>query len=107
MSKSEEKNKPTHSLISNVGYLYRLHWKYSKASLILLVFGIPISLGLSFCGIYMPKVVVEQVISKHAFAIAIIPIISVGFVILILNVCNQIFSIMNRALSMKFRDAVI
>lgn len=107
MGKTEANKKPTHTMISNVRFLFGLQWKYSKTSLILLLLGVPISLGLSYCGIYIPKVVVQQIMAGGDFNKVFAPVLIIGLITLILNLSNQVISTVNFALFSKFRNCLI
>lgn len=107
MGKNKGNKKPTHTLISNVGFLFGLHWKYSKASLILLLLGVPISLGLSYCTIYIPKVVVKQIIIGGDFYRVFAPVFIIGLITLFLNISNQFISTANFALLSEFKNQLL
>lgn len=107
MGKNSDKKRPSHTLISNIGYIFRLQWKYSKTSLLLLLLGVPISLGISYCGIYMPKAVVEQIMTGGDFYKAFIPILIIGIITLFLNISNQIIATINFALLPKFKNCLL
>jgi ATP-binding cassette subfamily B protein len=107
MGKNSDKKRPSHTLISNIGYIFRLQWKYSKASLLLLLLGVPISLGISYCGIYMPKAVVEQIMTGGDFYKVFIPILIIGIITLFLNISNQIIATINFALLPKFKNCLL
>lgn len=107
MKKNSNNKKPTHSLFSNVRFLFGLHWKYSKESFILLLLGVPVSLGLSYCGVYIPKVVVQQIIEGGDYYKVFTPILIIGLIILILNLLNRVISTINFALLSKFRNCLL
>jgi len=88
-------------------YIYKLQWKYSKWSLCLLFIGVPISLGISFCGIYLPKTIVEQIVNNYSIYNIITTVIILGFVLLLLTLSNNAISILNFALLSKFKNAVL
>ncbi len=97
---------PTHSLPGNIRYIFFLQPRYSPGSLWLLACGIPVALGISFCGIYLPKTVVLQVTGGAAFAEAVLPIVLVGMALLVLNLLRQIIDTLNFALLSDFKNAV-
>lgn len=103
---NKKKKKASHSLIDNVIYLYKLQWRHSKLSLLLLIADIPISLGLSYLGIYLPKVVVSQVIGYKDIYSTLLPILIIGVAILALNLAERLISTINSAISSRFRDAM-
>ncbi len=107
MKKNKSSKKPTHTLISNVRFLFGFQWKYSKVSLILLLLEVPISLGISYCGIYMPKVVVQQIMIGGDFYKVYAPVLIIGLIMLILNLSNQVISTVNFALFSKFRNCLL
>ena len=107
MKKNSNNKKPTHSLFSNLRFLFGLHWKYSKESFILLLLGVPVSLGLSYCGVYIPKVVVQQIIEGGDYYKVFTPILIIGLIILILNLLNRVISTINFALLSKFRNCLL
>ena len=87
MAKNEnKKEKPAYSVLSNILYLTKLQWKYGRLCFIFLAIYIPISLIISFYGIYMPKLVISEVTGNHN----IMNIVLFGLFILCVNVINNI-----------------
>ena len=81
-----KKEKPAYSALSNIVYLTKLQWKYGRLCFIFLVINIPISLSISFFGIYMPKLVIAEVTGNHN----IMNIVLFGLFILGVNVIDKI-----------------
>ncbi|MGL5348148.1 MAG: ABC transporter ATP-binding protein [Peptostreptococcaceae bacterium] len=89
MGEKEKKNKPSYSMISNIKYLFSLQWKYSKMSILLLLLAIPTTLGISFCNVYLPKLVVSQISSGNDFYTMITVISIFGIIIGVLNIIES------------------
>lgn len=104
--KNKKKQKASHSLLDNIKYIYKLQWKHSPLSLVLLVLTIPVSIGISFLGIYLPKLVVSQVMNYKDLYSAILPIIFIGLVTLVLALFDKLISTISSAFLSKFRDAL-
>lgn len=104
--RKEPKKKPTHSTYSNTIWLFGKQWKYSKLSFIFLLLLFPIYIALQFGGIYLPKLVVHDVIAGYVILkIAI----SVGIIVaamMILKVAELSFNTLNFALMMRFSQGV-
>jgi len=106
MNNRKKQQKASHSLADNIGYIYKLQWKHSPLSLVFLVLTIPVSIGISFLGIYLPKIVVSQVMNYEDLYSALWPIVVIGLAILVLTLFEKLISTMSSAFLSKFRDAL-
>lgn len=91
--KKKEKVKPTHSVISNMLYLIKMQWQEKQGGrlcFILWIIYIPLVLGISFCGIYMPKLVMSQITENHSPYHMIMVIGLFGVLIATLNIAQKI-----------------
>jgi ABC-type bacteriocin/lantibiotic exporter with double-glycine peptidase domain len=89
----KEKVKPTHSVISNMFYLIKLQWQTGgRLCFMLSVMSIPLSLGISFCGIYLPKLVFSEAeaTAGHSFYRMVAVIGLFGLLIAVLNILDKI-----------------
>jgi ABC-type multidrug transport system fused ATPase/permease subunit len=101
------KEKPSYSLINNMVYVLGLQWKHSKMLLAFLIALIPLSLGISFCNIYLPKLVVSEVINGETINHMIITIIALGLIITSLNITNKTIETYMYAVTSKFNWAIL
>ena len=105
-TKKNNKEKPTHSLFSNIIYMFGLQWQHSKLFFIFLTVLIPLSLGMSFCNIYLPSLVVSEVISGKPVNQMIIAIGMLGLIIAAINITNKLIDSYMDIVSSKFSDSV-
>lgn len=70
-----KKNNPSFSITSNAIYFFKLQWLYSKLSVLFLLLLVSINVLISFINIYLPKLVVGEIISKKSFEQIIISVI--------------------------------
>ncbi|MCL2098992.1 MAG: ABC transporter ATP-binding protein/permease [Oscillospiraceae bacterium] len=101
-----QKEKPTHSLFGNIIYVFGLIWKHSKLFFIFLTTLIPLSLGMTFTGIYLPKLVVSEVMSGNEVNSIIISITAFGLIIAALNIINSLINLNMYNVAAKFILAV-
>lgn len=100
-------NKPTHSIISNVKYFFGLQWSYSKLSVVFLILLIPINISISFINIYLPKLVVSEIINQRPFEHIVFSLLTIGIILILLNISNKAISSSNSALMLKFRYGLL
>ena len=103
----KEKEKPTHSLFSNVLYIFRLQWKHSKMFFVFLLVLIPLSLGISFSNIYLPKLVVSEIMNYLTTEHIIISVSSLGLIIVAINIFNQVINTYMYTATLKFNMSVM
>ncbi|MCL2519082.1 MAG: ABC transporter ATP-binding protein/permease [Oscillospiraceae bacterium] len=101
-----KKEKPTHSLFSNIIYIIGLQWKHSKMFFISLTALIPLSLGIQFCNIYLPKLVVSAIIDRVEINRIIISVSILGLIIAAINIGNRIIAVYTYAVTSKFNFSV-
>ncbi|MDR2049274.1 MAG: ABC transporter ATP-binding protein/permease [Treponema sp.] len=106
-SRAAKKNKLSRSLLSNAWYLYRLQWKYCRASLFFIVLLIPVDIGVSFCGVYLPGAAVNAVIKNFSMTRTIFSVGTVGLLLAVFNTASQLITTYNFALMTKFREAIV
>jgi ABC-type bacteriocin/lantibiotic exporter with double-glycine peptidase domain len=106
-SPTVKKDRPSHSLLSNIKYLYQLQWKYCRLSFVFLMLLIPINLGVSYCYIYLPGFAINVIINDFTILQIIYFIGSVGLAMAILNTMSQLITTYNFALLSKFRESLI
>ena len=66
--KKTKKEKPYRSTANNFIWSSKLQLKYAPLGFIIRIFGIPVGVALSYCGIYLPSLIVKQAISGNTFA---------------------------------------
>ena len=66
--KKIKKEKPYRSTANNFIWSSKLQLKYAPLGFIIRIFGIPVGVALSYCGIYLPSLIVKQAISGNTFA---------------------------------------
>jgi hypothetical protein len=82
------KIKPSHSLWSNIRYLMQLQWKNCRLSFVFLVILIPITIGCSYCRIFLARNAVYAVVER----LTLIKIIgSIGVLCIVLSISKQRF----------------
>ena len=101
-----KKEKPTHSLVGNVIYITGLQWKHSKMFFIFLAALIPLSLGMQFCNIYLPKLVISGIMGGAKTNRIILSVGILGLVIAAINIFNRVISTYMYAATSKFNFAV-
>lgn len=106
MVKKKEKVKPAYSLFSNVIYMLRLQWKHSRMLLMFLTALIPLSLGISFCNIYLPKLVVFEVTNGKSVSHMILAVGAFGLIVAALNSFNRFIDTYTTIASYEFVDSV-
>ena len=88
-----KKQKPAHSVVANMMYMIKLQWQNGgRLCIMFSALNIPLELAISFCGIYMPKVVLAQIMGDNsdslyrmAFVIGLF-----GAFIALLNIAKKI-----------------
>ncbi|MCL2774109.1 MAG: ABC transporter ATP-binding protein/permease [Oscillospiraceae bacterium] len=103
----EKKEKPTHSLFSNIIYVFGLQWEHSKMFFVFLIILIPLSLGISFCNIYLPKLAVSVIINGEPVNRIIIAVTTLGLIIAVLSIVNSLINTSMWAVASKFNMAVL
>ena len=103
----KKKEKPTHSLFSNIIYVFGLQWKHSRMFFIFLIALIPLSLGIQFCNIYLPKLVVSEIMSDTPINRMIISIGILGLIIAAINIINRIIDTYMYAVTGKFNWSIL
>ena len=102
------KKKREFSTFSNLIYLIKLQFSLKKSSLLLIALNIPITILLSYCSIYIPKLIVQNVIKPDSTYWSVIePVVFISIFVLILKVTSQIISTINFALLTQYNNAVI
>lgn len=107
MKDTKKKEKPSYSLFSNTVYVLGLQWKHSKTLFAFLIALIPLSLGISFCNIYLPKLVISEVINGETISHMVISIVILGLIIAAFNIANKIIETYMYAVTSKFNWAIL
>ncbi|NLC43861.1 MAG: ABC transporter ATP-binding protein, partial [Clostridiales bacterium] len=97
------KQKPTHSTTSNNLWVFRRQWKYARLSFVLLLIMIPVNIGIQFLNIYLPKVVVANVIAVYDYKTTLLSVGSIVGGLFLLNGLANGTEVMNLAYFTKFR----
>ena len=66
--KKEPRRKPKYRLLSCVGYIYRLLWKYERRLAFVGIVTVPISLCLSALALYMPSAIISALETSDRFS---------------------------------------
>jgi len=103
----KKKEKPTHSLFSNIIYVIGLQWKHSKLFFIFLIAFIPLTLGMSFANIYLPSLVVSEIASGNPINHIITVVGIFGLIIAAINIINRIINTYMYAATSKFNMSVM
>ena len=101
-----KKEKPTHSLFGNIIYVIGLQWKHSKMFFIFLTALIPLSLGIQFCNIYLPKLVISGITGGEKTNRIILSAGILGLIIAAINIFNRVINTYMYAATSKFNFAV-
>lgn len=107
MSKNDKKSKPSYSILSNIKYLFCLQWKYSKLSIIFLMLSIPISIGISFGNVYLPKLVVNQVMSGNDLKTMVISVGLFGVIIGIFKIIEEAMKTYEVMPFFKYQESLV
>lgn len=102
--KKKKTNKPTHSAYSNIIWVLSHQWKHAKASLILLIFIIPMTVSVQFLNIYLPKKVVADVVAHSGFEQILISISMIVGGMFLLNAFINGTTTINFAFFSRFRQ---
>lgn len=94
------------NIFKNIGYFLKLHFEYSKLSLLLLILAVPFSLLLSYTSIYLPKLIVERLTNKNEFEQVILSIISVILLMFAIKLIMYFISLVNSVLMTKYSDSI-
>ena len=105
--KSKTKEKPTHSLLSNIIYVVELQWKHSRMFFMFLTALIPLTLGMSFANIYLPALVVSQVTGGNPLNQIMLVVGIFGLGIAALNIIDRLINTSMFAVASKFNMAVL
>lgn len=106
LNAKKKKENPSYSLISNIIYVLELQWRHSRMLFVFLLALIPLSLGISFCNIYLPKLVVSEIVDGETLNHLIMSIVIFGVIIVIFNVTNKAIETYMYAATSKFNWAI-
>jgi hypothetical protein len=67
--KNNSKEKPKYSLLNNISYVLKLQFARNKLSLLLLLITIPLGIVISFLGIYLPKLAIQDATSQNSIRV--------------------------------------
>lgn len=101
-----QSRKPEYSAVSNMFWVLRLQSQYSRFSLILLLFMIPVHIGIQFLEIYLPKQAVADVLSGTAYFTALLHMGLLLGVLLLLSAVSKGSNVMKLAYCAHFREEV-
>lgn len=105
--KKQAKKKIKYSTFSNLIYLIKLQFSLKKSSILLIALNIPITVLLSYCSIYIPKLIVQNVIQPEATCWSVLePVIFISIFVFVLKVTSQIISTINFALLTQYNNSV-
>jgi ABC-type bacteriocin/lantibiotic exporters, contain an N-terminal double-glycine peptidase domain len=107
MSSSNKVKDNSKSLFFNIKYFTKLQGDIGKISIINLILLIPITLGISFTNIYLPKLVVSSVLNYNSVDKIISNIFIFGFFTIILKISDTVIESLNYPNLMKYIRAVM
>ncbi len=91
--KKEPKRKPKYGMLSCVGYIYRLLWRYNRVLAFVGIFTVPVSLILSAIGLYTPSVILSVLGSADRFSFIALVIAGLLLARLLFDLTNSILNI--------------
>lgn len=91
--KREPKRKPKYGMLSCVGYIYRMFWKYNRVLAFVGIFTVPVSLILSAIGLYTPSVILSTLDSSDRFSFIALVIVGLLLARLIFELSSSILNI--------------
>ena len=106
-SKKEKKEKPTYSLFSNINYIFGLQWKHSKLSFSFVLLLIPLTLGITYFDIYLPKLAIAEILNGETVNHMIIAVGSLGIIIAVFNIANKLIETYMWNVSLRFNSETI
>ena len=106
-SKKEKKEKPTYSLFSNISYIFGLQWKHSKLFFSFVLLLIPLTLGITYFDIYLPKLAIAEILNGETVNHMIIAVGSLGILIAVFNIANKLIDTYMWNVSLRFNSETI
>jgi len=100
------KEKPTHSLFGNVIYVIGLQWRHSRMFFVFLAALVPLSLAMQLCSIYLPKLVVSEIMDGAKMGRIMLSVGILGAVIAATNILNRAIDTYMYAATSKFNFSV-
>ena len=97
-----KKTKPEYSLFSNVFYIFGMQWRHTRTFFAFVMILIPLKLGMSFCGIYLPKLVVSKVTSNASVYHMMTVVAIFGAVMAILHTVDNVINTSTYTYASKF-----
>lgn len=104
---AKNKSKPAYSTFSNIVYTMKLQWKYGRMGFIFLISKIPVSLGLSFIPMFIPKIVLSEVMSTHPVSQIILTVSAICTVLAILNMTNSLMYTYDYAANSRYIENIM
>lgn len=101
-----QSRKPEYSAVSNIVWVLRLQSRYARLSLILLLWMIPVQIGIQFLEIYLPKQAVADVLSGVAYSRGLLHIGILLTLLLLLSAASKGSEVMKFAYCGRFREEV-
>ena len=83
-------------------YILRMQWKHSRLFFVVVMLMIPLQLGISFCGIYFPKLVVSEVTGNASVYHMIAAVAILGAVTALLHTSNNVINTYMYTVASKF-----
>ena len=106
MSKTDKK-KPTRSVLSNSLWAGRMLIRYAPIAFMILLFMIPVNIGLQYLGIYLPSLVVSEVTTHQTQHHALLTVGGVMLALLLGNMSKQALVYIQEAKLGIYRDKLI
>ena len=106
MSKADKK-KPTRSVLSNSLWAGRMLIRYAPIAFMILLFMIPVNIGLQYLGIYLPSLVVSEVTTHQTQHHALLTVGGVMLALLLGNMSKQALVYIQEAKLGIYRDKLI
>lgn len=96
------RKKASHSTLSNVWYILKLQWKYGRSSFLIMIIEMIVSLGLSMITLFIPKIVLGEVLSDHPLNRIMLTVSVFCGLLAVLNLINNIVYTYKNVVTSKY-----
>ena len=102
-----KKEKPSYSVFSNALFIIGLQWQYSRVFFIFLILLMPLTLGMSFSNIYLPKLAVSVIMNGETMRHIVTAVGTLGLIIAAISICTKFIDTHMYAAAARFNWKVL
>ncbi len=85
----EKRRKPKYGILSCVGYMYKMMWKYARGLVFVGIFTVPVSLAMSALALYVPSITLRYLEKSRYFSTVGLIILGLGLAEILLSLADK------------------